>query len=155
MQSKRKKAKTYGMKKKLQKVQNMMTFTIQGNNLSKTVYSPYNFTLIKKHYVASVESLIAVPISNTHRYDIVYKQAVTSEDMFLGMSNKTPATASCENMTVSALYISYLTLNVEVCLCTHSRGSSLFQVKITLPDTKFADVKLDVKDKFLDCRTPK
>ena len=36
-----------------------------------------------------------------NRYDIVYKQAVTSEDMFLGMSNKTPATASCENMVVS------------------------------------------------------
>ena len=36
-----------------------------------------------------------------NRYDIVYKQAVTSEDMFLRMSNKTPATASCENMVVS------------------------------------------------------
>ena len=35
------------------------------------------------------------------RYDIVYSQDVSSEDMFLGMNNKTPATASCENMTVS------------------------------------------------------
>lgn len=60
-------------------------------------------------------------------YDIVYKQAVTSEDMFLQMGNKTPATSSCEDMVVN----------------------------IKLPDTKMPDVTLDVKPKFLDCRTPK
>ncbi|KAK7503781.1 hypothetical protein BaRGS_00004904 [Batillaria attramentaria] len=60
-------------------------------------------------------------------YDIVYKQAVSSEDMFLQMGNKTPLTSSCEDMVV----------------------------KISLPDTKMADVELDVKQKFLDCRTPK
>ncbi|CAL1530863.1 unnamed protein product [Lymnaea stagnalis] len=60
-------------------------------------------------------------------YDIVFSQAVTSEDIFLQMGNKTPATASCENMTI----------------------------KIKLPDTKMANVELDVKSKFLDCRTPK
>lgn len=60
-------------------------------------------------------------------YDIVYKQAVTSEDMFLQMGNKTPASFSCEDMVV----------------------------KIKLPETKIADVTLDVKTKFLDCRTPK
>ncbi|WAQ98438.1 DAAF6-like protein [Mya arenaria] len=60
-------------------------------------------------------------------YDIVYKQAVTSEDMFLQMGNKTPATSSCEDMVV----------------------------KVKLPDTKIADVALDVKTKFLDCRTRK
>ncbi|KAH3695144.1 hypothetical protein DPMN_082600 [Dreissena polymorpha] len=59
-------------------------------------------------------------------YDIVYKQAVTSEDMFLQMGNKTPSTASCEEMVV----------------------------KVKLPGTKLADVTLDVKTKFLDCRTP-
>lgn len=60
-------------------------------------------------------------------YDIIYKQAVTSEDMFLGMGNKNPATASCEDMVV----------------------------KIELPGAKSADIELDVKSKFLDCRTPK
>ncbi|KAL8581293.1 hypothetical protein ACOMHN_028319 [Nucella lapillus] len=60
-------------------------------------------------------------------YEIMYKQAVTSEDMFLQMGNKTPLTSSCEDMVV----------------------------KIHLPDTKMADVTLDVKAKFLDCRTPK
>lgn len=59
-------------------------------------------------------------------YDIIYKQAVTSEDMFLQMGNKNPATASCEDMIV----------------------------KINLPGCKVADVTLDVKSKFLDCRTP-
>ncbi|KAL3878654.1 hypothetical protein ACJMK2_030985 [Sinanodonta woodiana] len=61
------------------------------------------------------------------KYDIVYKQAVTTEDIYLQMGNKTPTTASCEEMVV----------------------------KIKLPDTKLADVELDVKNKFLDCRTPK
>ncbi|XP_060070239.1 dynein axonemal assembly factor 6-like isoform X2 [Ylistrum balloti] len=60
-------------------------------------------------------------------YEILYKQAVTSEDMFLQMGNKNPATASCEDMVV----------------------------KIKLPDTKISDMTLDVKSKFLDCRTPK
>ncbi|PVD34295.1 hypothetical protein C0Q70_05564 [Pomacea canaliculata] len=60
-------------------------------------------------------------------YEIIYKQAVTSEDMFLQMGNKTPATASCEDMIV----------------------------KIHLPETKMSDVELDVKEKFLDLRTPK
>jgi hypothetical protein len=45
------------------------------------------------------------------RYDIIYKQAVTSEDMFLGMGNKNPATASCEDMVVSI-----------TCLSNPSRG---------------------------------
>ena len=36
-----------------------------------------------------------------NRYDIIYKQAVTTEDMFLQMSNKTPSSVSCEDMVVS------------------------------------------------------
>ncbi|XP_064637972.1 dynein axonemal assembly factor 6-like [Lineus longissimus] len=60
-------------------------------------------------------------------YDIVYKQAVSSEDMFLQMGNKTPMTSSCEDMVV----------------------------KIQLLDTKGSDIELDVKKTFLDCRTPK
>lgn len=60
-------------------------------------------------------------------YDILYKQAISSEEMFLQMGNKTPATSSCEDMVV----------------------------KITLPNTKIGDVKLDVKKKFLDVRAPR
>ncbi len=36
-----------------------------------------------------------------------------------------------------------------------NRNLNVFKVKIKLPDTKVADVKLDVKTKFLDCRSPK
>ncbi|XP_013386250.1 protein PIH1D3 [Lingula anatina] len=61
------------------------------------------------------------------QYEIIYKQAVTSEDMFLGMGNKTPATSSCEDMVV----------------------------KVMLPDTKYPDVNLNVTNKYLDCRTPR
>ncbi|ESO93666.1 hypothetical protein LOTGIDRAFT_182066 [Lottia gigantea] len=60
-------------------------------------------------------------------FDIMYKQAVTSEDIFLQMGNKTNATSSCEAMVI----------------------------KIQLPGTKMADVDLDVKPKYLDCRSPK
>ncbi|KAK3606328.1 hypothetical protein CHS0354_041963 [Potamilus streckersoni] len=54
-------------------------------------------------------------------YDIVYKQAVTTEDIYLQMGNKTPTTASCEEMVV----------------------------KIKLPDTKLADVELDGSQYFI------
>ncbi|KXJ15827.1 protein PIH1D3 [Exaiptasia diaphana] len=61
------------------------------------------------------------------QYEILFKQAVTSEDMYLQMSNRNPSTASCEDIVI----------------------------KIQLPNTNYTDVELDVTDKFLDCRTPK
>ncbi|XP_053547066.1 dynein axonemal assembly factor 6 [Bombina bombina] len=60
-------------------------------------------------------------------YDIVYKQRVGTEDLFLGMSRKDPSTACCEDMVV----------------------------RIQLPRTKAKDVSLNVRSKFLDLRTPK
>lgn len=59
-------------------------------------------------------------------YDIIFKQKVTTEEMFLQMGNKTPATSSCEDMIV----------------------------KIKLPGIeKLADIDLNLFEKFLDCRT--
>ncbi|XP_067039986.1 dynein axonemal assembly factor 6-like [Acropora muricata] len=60
-------------------------------------------------------------------YEMVFKQAVSSEDMYLQMSGKNPSTASCEDLVI----------------------------KIKLRDTEYSDVNLDVTDTFLDCRTPK
>nr|CAB3264875.1 protein PIH1D3-like [Phallusia mammillata] len=60
-------------------------------------------------------------------YNISYKQKVTSQDMFLGMSGKNPSSACCEEMTI----------------------------KIILPATEMKDVELDVKENFLACRSPK
>ncbi|XP_019968303.1 dynein axonemal assembly factor 6 [Paralichthys olivaceus] len=60
-------------------------------------------------------------------YEIILKQSVGTEDLFLGLSRKDPSSMCCEAMLV----------------------------KIKLPDTKAADVVLDVKEKFLDLRTPK
>ena len=34
-------------------------------------------------------------------YDMIFKQSVGAEDVFLGMSPKNPTTACCENMLVS------------------------------------------------------
>ncbi|XP_023280284.1 protein PIH1D3-like [Seriola lalandi dorsalis] len=60
-------------------------------------------------------------------YEIILKQSVGTEDLFLGLSGKDPSSMCCEAMLV----------------------------KIKLPDTKATDVVLDVKEKFLDLRTPK
>jgi len=57
----------------------------------------------------------------------VFKQAVTSEDMYLQVRGRNPSSSSCEDLVV----------------------------KIKLPDTEYSDVNLDVSDTFLDCRTPK
>ena len=34
-------------------------------------------------------------------YDVIFKQSVGTEDVFLGMGTKNPTTASCENLVVS------------------------------------------------------
>lgn len=60
-------------------------------------------------------------------YEILLKQNVGTEDLFLGLSRKDPSSMCCEAMLV----------------------------KIKLPDTKATQVVLDVKEKFLDLRTPK
>ncbi|XP_006792445.1 protein PIH1D3 isoform X1 [Neolamprologus brichardi] len=60
-------------------------------------------------------------------YEIILKQSVGTEDLFLGLSRKDPSSMCCEAMLV----------------------------KIKLPDTKAKEVVLDVKEKFLDLRTPK
>ncbi|XP_028987852.1 protein PIH1D3 [Betta splendens] len=60
-------------------------------------------------------------------YEIILKQSVGTEDLFLGLSGKDPSSMCCEAMLV----------------------------KIKLPHTKATDVVLDVKEDFLDLRTPK
>ncbi|XP_074863922.1 dynein axonemal assembly factor 6 [Carettochelys insculpta] len=60
-------------------------------------------------------------------YEILFKQQVGAEDIFLGMSRKDPSTACCEGMLI----------------------------KIKLPDTKSSNITLDIQDKILDLRTPK
>ncbi|XP_030258834.1 dynein axonemal assembly factor 6 [Sparus aurata] len=60
-------------------------------------------------------------------YEIILKQSVGTEDLFLGLSRKDPSSMCCEAMLV----------------------------KIKLPETKATDVSLDVKETFLDLRTPK
>ncbi|XP_028576360.2 dynein axonemal assembly factor 6 [Podarcis muralis] len=59
-------------------------------------------------------------------YEILFKQHVSAEDMFLGMSRKDASTACCEDMLI----------------------------KIKLPDTKASDITLDIREKVLDLRSP-
>ena len=59
-------------------------------------------------------------------YEIVFKQKVTTEDIYLQMGNKNQSTASCEDMIV----------------------------KISLPGVgKITEIDINLFDKFLDCRT--
>eukprot|EP00062_Callorhinchus_milii_P026144 gi/632987915/ref/XP_007882823.1/ PREDICTED: protein PIH1D3 [Callorhinchus milii] len=59
-------------------------------------------------------------------YEILFKQRVGTEDVFLGVSRKDGSTACCEDMVI----------------------------RINLPDTKLSDVTLDVNDRFLTLRSP-
>ena len=54
-----------------------------------------------------LRSKICVYLNLCFRYDIVHKQAITAEDMFLQMGNKTPSSASCEDMVVSDTLIPF------------------------------------------------
>uniref|UniRef100_A0A673MQF2 PIH1 domain containing 3 n=1 Tax=Sinocyclocheilus rhinocerous TaxID=307959 RepID=A0A673MQF2_9TELE len=60
-------------------------------------------------------------------YEIVLKQSVGTEDLFLGLSRKDTSSMCCDSMLV----------------------------RVKLPDTKASDLVLDVRETFLDLRTPK
>ncbi|XP_053343050.1 protein PIH1D3 isoform X1 [Clarias gariepinus] len=60
-------------------------------------------------------------------YEIILKQSVGTEDLFLGMSGKNPSSMCCENVLV----------------------------RVKLPETRASDLVLDVKERFVDLRTPK
>ncbi|KAI2667845.1 PIH1D3 [Labeo rohita] len=60
-------------------------------------------------------------------YEIVLKQSVGTEDLFLGLSRKDPSSMCCDSILV----------------------------RVKLPDTKASDLVLDVRETFLDLRTPK
>ncbi|CAH8439518.1 unnamed protein product [Dicrocoelium dendriticum] len=60
------------------------------------------------------------------QYELFYKQAVTTEDIYLQMGMKNPTTASCEFLVA----------------------------RIMLPGCQKDDLTLDIKSKFLDLRTP-
>mmetsp|Transcript_15290 Transcript_15290/g.39328 ORF Transcript_15290/g.39328 Transcript_15290/m.39328 type:complete len:188 (+) Transcript_15290:57-620(+) len=60
-------------------------------------------------------------------YDVLYKQAVSSEDMYLGMSGRDPSTHWCDDMVL----------------------------RIKLPNHQLADCDLEVTAEYLDLRTPR
>ena len=59
-------------------------------------------------------------------YVLKYKQAISANDAFLGMSGRDPSSMSCEELVIT----------------------------VQLPNTKFKDVKLDVTRKELLVQTP-
>ncbi|KAM8838524.1 dynein axonemal assembly factor 6 [Synchiropus picturatus] len=59
-------------------------------------------------------------------YEIILKQSVGTEDLFLGLSRKDPSSMCCEALLI----------------------------KVKLPDTKASEVVLDVKEQFFDLQTP-
>ncbi|ELR51490.1 hypothetical protein M91_07524, partial [Bos mutus] len=65
-------------------------------------------------------------VRDTPEYEIVYKQQVGTEDMFLGLTRKDASTACCKDLVV----------------------------KIKLPNTNPSDIKVDIQETILDLRTP-
>ncbi|XP_039734874.1 dynein axonemal assembly factor 6 [Pteropus medius] len=59
-------------------------------------------------------------------YELIYKQQVGTEDIFLGLTRKDPSTACCEDLVV----------------------------KIKLPNTNLSEIKIDIQEMILDLRTP-
>uniref|UniRef100_UPI00358F4A01 dynein axonemal assembly factor 6-like isoform X1 n=1 Tax=Myxine glutinosa TaxID=7769 RepID=UPI00358F4A01 len=59
-------------------------------------------------------------------YEILFKQRVGTEDLFLCLNRKDVSTACCEDMLI----------------------------RVKLPGSQMAEMNLDVKDHFLDLRTP-
>ncbi|XP_016061882.1 PREDICTED: protein PIH1D3 [Miniopterus natalensis] len=59
-------------------------------------------------------------------YDIIYKQQVGTEDVFLGLMKKDSSTACCEDLVV----------------------------KIKLPNTNPSDIEINIQEMILDLRTP-
>jgi hypothetical protein len=77
---------------------------IDAHNFFNCVPISHSFSALKKSHFSTFYFVIAViarQLISVDRYEIVYKQAVSSEDMFLQMGNKTPLTSSCEDMVVS------------------------------------------------------
>ncbi|KAI4544918.1 hypothetical protein MG293_005184 [Ovis ammon polii] len=64
-------------------------------------------------------------VRDTPEYEIVFKQQVGTEDMFLGLTRKDASTACCKDLVV----------------------------KIKLPNTNPADIKVDIQETILDLRT--
>lgn len=70
-------------------------------------------------------------------YSISYKQSVTTEDLFLGMSNKTPATASCEDMVIEIKLpketVDIDDMQLEITETEVDFSSPIYRAIITLP----------------------
>jgi hypothetical protein len=66
-------------------------------------------------------------VMRVHRYVLKYKQSVTANDAFLGMSGRDPSSMSCDELVVV----------------------------VKLPNTKYADVSLDVTSKELLVQCPR
>ncbi|XP_065772603.1 dynein axonemal assembly factor 6 isoform X1 [Muntiacus reevesi] len=65
-------------------------------------------------------------VRDTPEYEIVFKQQVGTEDMFLGLTRKDASTACCKDLVV----------------------------KIKLPNTNPSDIKIDIQETIFDLRTP-
>ncbi|XP_051877700.1 protein PIH1D3 isoform X2 [Pristis pectinata] len=102
-------------------------------------------------------------------YEILFKQSVGTEDVFLGMSRKDGSTACCEDMVriskknclpcgnpLKAFHEWYLTkfdVNILKKMWQQVIKSLVKEIKIKLPDCKPADLTLDVKERFLGLRS--
>ena len=84
---------------KFQKKLNTRIFMMSDHNLSELLLINFLSSACDDS-VRKMNNQFHVLYVYSYRYEIIYSQAITSEDMYLQNTNKSPATASCENMIV-------------------------------------------------------
>lgn len=111
-------------------------FATPGTIGPKTKAAPKPQPVAKKEESKDIwgaEEVDNAPSTDVHdprphpEYETLFRQAVTPEDMYLGMGGRDPSSFSCEEMLV----------------------------RIHLPETALADIQLDVTDTLLDLRCPR
>uniref|UniRef100_A0A1I8FH18 Uncharacterized protein n=1 Tax=Macrostomum lignano TaxID=282301 RepID=A0A1I8FH18_9PLAT len=84
-------------------------------------------------------------------YEMHFRQAVSPEDMFLGTGNKTPATASCEQMVPASNAATASPLAKKTCHCVKKL---VCEITSKLAAQRSAnELNLDIREKFLDLRS--
>jgi dynein assembly factor 6, axonemal len=107
----------------------------------------------------------AILVEDTHdkrprpKYNILYKQLVGSEDVFLGLGDKTPGSTDCSHMTVKVDFPGHTMKDLDLDVSKHKlRAESnkmLLSIFLPLPvDSDHGSAKWDAKKEQLIVTLP-
>lgn len=130
--------------------------TLENSLLVKIDGNPAAQSLLEWEHQQQTEDEELLDTRKHPEYKIVYKQAVTTEDIYLQMGLKTPATSSCEDMVIEvqlpdeSVGIDSMDLSVEPDLI-HLQ-TPVYRLKLVLPhkvDPKKGKAAFDSDKKLL------